>query len=594
MLNVTLFSQKPYTVSTYNCLSVYWSPLNGSLNKSVFIQYKEKGASVWKDGYPMVYNPITSVKDKTTIVSSADYRGSIVNLKPGTAYEVKLRLENTSSEINFKATTWSDNYPIGEVASIPLDTNYLSITKSGTADGYVLYDGTDITIDGKNNGQNNCIELKDVKYVIIRGFTLINGKKNGIYLDNCEHIIIEDCDISKWGTSKPIAKGGFGTANHAGIASVYSSSRGNSVRHCTFQRNLIHDPNTNSNSWAEINYASHAEGNYHPEGPVGIFLHKCRTGNNVIRYNQIWSKKDHYFSDILGGGPNASYSGFPGPDSDIYGNYLANSWDDGIEVEGSNCNVRVWENYIEETYNHIGNAPTTIGPLYIWKNVTGRSYSPPNSKYGEFGAFAKMGTARNRDWMAGYMYFFNNTILQPNGEGSGGLGTRWDKKGKGRTIKNCVSRNNIFHVRSTKNKKFNSIASGNSGENNDFDYDLLTGDFPQRNKRQLKNQENGINGSVPKYEGGAPSFDFDNMIGSFRLDNGSLGVDAGVVIPNFMEAYSGNAPDMGAHERNSPDIRYGVNGMLEYTKRMSKTNTSSRIKRRIENIKKWFSSLFGA
>ena len=65
--------------------------------------------------------------------------------------------------------------------------------------------------------------------------------------------------------------------------------------------------------------------------------------------------------------------GFPGPDSDIYGNYVANTWDDGLEIEGGGRNVRVWNNYVEEAFIPYANAAVTIGPLYFFRNVSGRS-----------------------------------------------------------------------------------------------------------------------------------------------------------------------------------------------------------------------------
>jgi hypothetical protein len=56
-----------------------------------------------------------------------------------------------------------------------------------------------------------------------------------------------------------------------------------------------------------------------------------------------------------------SYRGWPGADSDIYCNTIANCWDDGIEVEGAGENVRIWNNYIENTMMTIANAATSIG-----------------------------------------------------------------------------------------------------------------------------------------------------------------------------------------------------------------------------------------
>ena len=52
--------------------------------------------------------------------------------------------------------------------------------------------------------------------------------------------------------------------------------------------------------------------------------------------------------------------------------------------------------------------------------------------------------------------------------------------------------------------------------------------------------------------------DTTTKTGHFRLAPGSPGVNAGQVIPNFSDGYTGKAPDIGAHQRGTPPIQYGV------------------------------------
>jgi hypothetical protein len=264
-------------------------------------------------------------------------------------------------------------------------------------------------------------------------------------------------------------------------------------------------------------------------------------GNHVIRYNECWSDGDHYFNDGMGAGYNGGFRGFPGADSDIYCNYIANCWDDGIEAEGGDQNVRIWNNYIEEVLIPIANAAVSIGPLYVWRNVSGRCYSPPGSEWDmTHGPFLKMGYAGGEKWMTGHMYIFHNTIFQPNGEGASGLG------GSSRVIKHCVTRNNVLHVRASDTR---SISTGKLADN-DFDYDLLSAGHP------ADQEEHGISGK-PRYAPGA-GFDLETKTGSFQLAPGSPGYDAGAVIPNFSYAFAGDGPDMGAHEAGAAPMRFGV------------------------------------
>lgn len=540
-------AQNAFTVSTFHNLSVYWSPSGGSATKKVLVSYKTANSSQWKTALPMKYNPIAGVgiNPKTgKRYDKADYRGSIVHLIPNTTYDIRLTLEGTATTTTLQATTWTEDFPIGQtIRPGNLTTRLTYSSLKGTSNAYILIDGTDNTIDIQDNSPQ-CIRLIDCEYVIIRGFTLTNAAESAIRLYNSHHIVIENCDMSHWG-QEDIAGTGFGKGYQSG---VYAGS--DDAYSCVIQRNKIHHPRWDTNSWAELHNPAadpNNNSNYHPDGPQGISLGQCNIGNNVIRYNEIWSDAGHYFNDILGMWSNASYAGFPGPDSDIYGNYLANCFDDGIEAEGSNTNVRIWNNYIEEVFLGIGNAATSIGPLYVWRNVTGRANSLPGSVYGEYGGFIKMGFANSIDWMTGHMYIFNNTILQPADHGTGGLGT---SDGSNRYIKHCETRNNILHVRS---QTTNSIAIRPSGNvDNDYDYDLMNHPYPSGQ------ESHGIAG-IPTYANGAPGFTFATKTGNFQLAPSSPGYDAGIAIPNFADTYNGTAPDIGAHESGTNPMVYGVN-----------------------------------
>jgi len=97
----------------------------------------------------------------------------------------------------------------------------------------------------------------------------------------------------------------------------------------------------------------------------------------------------------MGADRNFSYEGYPNRDSDIYGNYVAYCWDDGLEIEGANMNVRVWGNYITETYHPIATASVSLGPLYIFRNVAYISRTGPRHAYGQ--SFMKPGGTRTRN-----------------------------------------------------------------------------------------------------------------------------------------------------------------------------------------------------
>ena len=139
------------------------------------------------------------------------------------------------------------------------------------------------------------------------------------------------------------------------------------------------------------------------------------------------------------------------------------------------------------------------------------------------------------------MFIFNNTILQEDNRGASGLG------GSGRIIRHCTTRNNILHVRQ---QDRNSIAVSRRHGDKYFDYDLTFAACPPNHEKH------GLKG-IPRYVSGV-GFDPETGMGMFQLAPRSKGVDAALVIPNFCETINGNPPDLGAHERGTGRMQFGV------------------------------------
>ena len=132
-------------------MGLYWSPAGGSAKKEVQIRYRESGRCSWRKGLALKYHPISG-----TSADLADYRGSIVNLKPDTAYEVELTLAGTTTTSVLTKRTWSESFPEGTVVKVGSRSTSYSITTSGTASAYRVYDGTGATIDVKDKA---CVDV---------------------------------------------------------------------------------------------------------------------------------------------------------------------------------------------------------------------------------------------------------------------------------------------------------------------------------------------------------------------------------------------------------------------------------------------------
>jgi hypothetical protein len=517
-------SVQPRAVCTFQCISLYWSPNGGDEDKICRVRYRPDGEQAWREALPLWFDG-----------RNGEYRGSIVQLASGTTYAVRLDLSADGPTAELKATTWRETFPIARTIEVEDAVGKtLRADQSGTAQGYVLYThrsgAATATLDAADK-VDQCVEVT-ASHVILRGLTLRSPRIHGIVLGDGSHdVIIEECDISGWGR---VDKDGWGVDYDS---AVYSRFR--PLTRVIVQRNCLHDPRSNSNTWQEFREGG---GKYHPMGPQGISFFDS-AGNHVFRYNEFRTDDDHFANDVFGGGPNRSLRGFPGADSDVYGNHLEGCWDDGLEMEGGSCNVRIWNNYIDRTMVKIAIAGLSVGPTYIFRNVAGSSHFGHQGWGG--GPFLKMGGAPLTG--GGRAYVFHNTILQPPGppdaRGTIGCDEGLCQSG-GPELLSVVSRNNILHMRSDTVK---AIRDASTQPTHDYDYDLIRGMVVSAGKQE------------PHGVLGAPVYEASRATGDYSLAADSPGYDAGVVIPNFNDGFRGRAPDIGAFEAGSAPMEFGVN-----------------------------------
>ncbi len=514
-------ADQPIAVPTFECIGLYWKASSGNTDAVCEVRYRAAGAKEWKHAMPLWFDS-----------RNQEYRGSIVRLHPDTTYEIGLELKGTDSRAHVQAKTWSEAFPVARKVACPTHSNKtLTVTESGSPGGYVVYEPAEAgaaVIDVASEA-DNCIVVKG-SHVIIRGLILKGARIHSILLEGPVHdVIIENCDISGWGR---IAEDGWGKDYDAAI---YSKEQ--SIKRIIVQRNRIHHPRSNSNNWQQARPGPGKSESNHPEGPQTVCLWDSE-GNHVIRYNTVFSDADHQYNDIFGAGHNFSTRGFPNRDSDIYGNLLSHCWDDAIESEGANCNVRIWGNYISDAYVGVACASTSVGPLYVWRNITGVIRESPTKISGAF--------FKTSDRMGGgKIYVFHNTILQPPSASdatkrSGAvLGLGW-----GGPMTNVMSRNNILHVTRQ------AIADRTHDPLGDYDYDLVTAPLaagPDQEKHAVR--------TVPAY---VSEWGLKGSRGTFSLAAQSPGLDAGVTLPNFNDDFQGSAPDIGAHEAGSPPMEFGT------------------------------------
>jgi hypothetical protein len=379
----------------------------------------------------------------------------------------------------------------------------------------------------------------DADYVIVRGLEIRNAGVHGVRIAAKRHdVVIEQCHITFWGRiGGPITYGNFEGNMDSGISADEGTSN------LTIQRNLIEDPRGGSNDWETG----------HPAGPQGISISQS-LGGNVIRYNDIVSTEDHGFNDAIGGDDNFSAVGNLNQDSDVYGNLIRSVWDDAIEVEGANMNVRIWGNYMEKYFQGVATAATTFGPIYIYRNIFAASRRSQRNTLG--GNMFKLGG--RGEFQGGRRYFLHNTAVQPDGP-----------QGSVSRCSNCVAWNNIFDT-----------AEKSSGDSTiDFDYN-----YGGSGQEAHGIRFNGTPASTPllvstyrlefyprlyvnSITWGKQSFDFGDRKRNITdpvVQIRNPMIDGGRLIPGFNDDYKGKGPDLGAFEVGAPPLEFGRRAYCKY------------------------------
>ncbi|MEL6897500.1 MAG: hypothetical protein AAFP90_15455, partial [Planctomycetota bacterium] len=232
-LHVTAFADQVDVVTTFESAGIRVELKGSFKGQSPPIQFRERGATAWRDAFPMWYDE----RDQ-------QLRGSVVGLQPGTAYEGRIRRGGRMTMFQFK--TWPAKFPVAETINLPRRSDQtLWIRRSGTPQGYLRYrPQTQRGLIDVKGSSKVCVRIS-ASYVVLQKMDLRKAAVHGILLDDGVHdVVIEDCDISGWGR---IDERGWGVNMDSAIF-----SRGKEVRKIVIQGCRLHHPRSNSNSWMEV------------------------------------------------------------------------------------------------------------------------------------------------------------------------------------------------------------------------------------------------------------------------------------------------------------------------------------------------------
>jgi len=492
-------------------LAVEWKIVgDDNQNGVVYVQFREKGTAKWQEGMPLRRVPAGEFTGLKGIIFRWEnkHSGSIFNLKPGTEYEIKLKLEDPdggSAERMVTARTRPEpalgkNAEIVEIEPGVYDTLR---TKNGTEDRPVVYRCN------KGEAVFSYIDLSNKKNIFIEGLTVKNNAPNGrgVNLRGAENCVVRGCRVD----------------------AVYGivAYRPGAVN-CYFSDNIV----TGTSVWT--NEAMGAGGKNIGEG-IQI------TGpGNVICYNRVTGFRD-CISTMEDQGTVDQIC------IDIYNNDIYTGADDGIESDFCFSNCRIFNNRITNCYVGLSSQPGLGGPTYFIRNamynIVHAAFKLKRFSRGDVvihNTVVKVGAGLGGNSAMDYAWFRNNLAI---GGPTGGI--KWGGYGAGNPFAADI-------IEPGSHCSFDYDAVGVYGTT----YIAKIGDknFSEIEKHGIEGLElekTFLNVRFPNPP--VPERDVPDL----RPLAGSRVIDAAIHIPNINDNFKGRAPDCGAYEAGQELPQYG-------------------------------------
>jgi hypothetical protein len=515
---------------------------DGNGNATVAVAFRRAGASAWSAALPLFRTHNESLSAENRVADGHLFAGSIVDLAPGSAYEVRLTLDDPDGGATQRilemqtAPPASRPKPRRRLHVVPLQPGaspggrgteedpYRGLGAAAAAaqagDLVMLRPGTYAEapiVFPRSGAPGHPIVIEGAR----DGSVVLDGKGAAILIDlgGREHIHLDRLTLEN-----------ADELVHADGASYIAATRSRFlVRHLGFA----------------------ARGATYTQS-VGF-----RISDNVFIGTTRWPRahgiEEVYAVNITGAGHDVGYNlirnvgdGVHNGDegrmsaSDIHNNDIDVCTDDGIEIDYSDTNMRVYRNRITNCFAGVSAQPVHGGPAYVFRNLF------LNLQYSPF---------KLHNDTAGVL-LFHNTSVTSNFAFSISPGTE--------TVSDVVSRNNLFV-----GGRAPALRSTGRMIRCDFDNDgygwpggpfaLWNGNlYPSTSAARASGLLYAVRGAWVM----GPRLTFagqlttpsgyerrlDPSTNDPRLARNSAALDRGVPLPNFNDRFTGAAPDLGCCE----------------------------------------------
>ena len=541
-------------------------------NAQVAVSYRVNGETAWKAAQPMlrVHNEVTFQNEGIARAYRTGnlFAGSVLDLQPGTTYQVEFRMSDpdggAAAPKIVTASTRAELRPFAGGRAIEVfPKDYKGVAPKGAVIGLQkAYNGARpgdrlMLHGGVYNGPFSFGKKGLPGQPIVVGKwgdeqpILDGGGKNLVLMSGSSYQIIQDLRFRNASQAITTAPPGENWRDVPGAAWV-------TIQRCQMDdvKYGIWTMSENSHDWLILdNTITGSNQKWHPRPSEG-YMDGSNTGVNVygqgmvVAYNRI-----SRFADALAVAnfqdPVADLSKWP-VNIDFYGNDLSFATDDTLETDFSAHNVRVYRNRLSNAFTGLSTQPTYGGPIYLIRNelynITELAFKLNNNPAGVVALHnTSISTAKGLRpppiWSNSF--FYNNLIL---GASSLALDTGSP------TPYSALDYNGYYGVENN-GALFRWNPTGDAAAKNYKSYPTLAA-F----SRATGQEKHGVMVDFSIFQKGTPPTRGATSIPDqydLRLRPDSPAVDAGTVIPNVNDNFTGKAPDLGAYEVGQPLPHYG-------------------------------------
>lgn len=542
---------------TLFCVGFQWRiEGDGNHNCAVQVEYRQAGAATWRRGFPLLRCASWASADPKYPFDVGNLlAGSLFDLEPGTAYEVRLSLKDPDGgQGQHVATITTRTEPpryeglrtlyvvpgsgggagtkdapfeglaAADRAAQPGDVLLLlpgtyrgsvGLKTSGRPGKPIVWRGADrgkVVLDG--SGKDESLSFSGQDYLQFEDLTFIGAKQGCIKAFGCQDIVVRRC------TFKEYRYGG-----------IMAQGAGDKVR-----GNQVVVPARNSRNWFVTDNEFYGPADWR-RGRKGSSYGIVLSGaGHVIAWNRI---QDCWDTISLAGGRGEPKDGA----LDICYNDLRQATDDGVEADHVYHNTRIYRNRLTNTFSSLSSQPAFGGPTYMLYNAMYNTTNKPFKLHvNTTGAIIAHNTcAASREAFYGGTFhdahFWNNLLLGLPGEQGYWMSTQGHPVEMDYTGYHVAVPSSLIKLNNVRYQTMDEFAedTGQMKHAVKVDWHVFV------NAPQPSGHETAV----------------DPVAADLRLRSGSAAVDGGILLPGINDGFTGKAPDLGCYELGAHVPHYG-------------------------------------